>query len=241
MAAAAAAAAAGARAAAALVGRAGAWRAVQGPVHAGQGVGHTMRRAEPAVAALWRHAAGRPVTTHLAGARAALATVARPAVAVRGSGGSGGSSGWCLPSPTPSSTAEQRPAVAVPSAHLQLRRWQSTADKQQQQQRAAPPAGDGHESDTDDEEVKKLTLSERGKRLMKKYGWVAAGVYTTIYVTAFSSIALAIHEGVDMVKVFHAVHLDRIIDLHSIDPSIGASHAPAGPGRTCKAAGAAPA
>jgi len=210
---------AGARAAAALLGRTGAWRAVHGVVGAGQGVGHTLPGAEPAVAALWRHAAGRPVT-HQLWARAALATVARPAVAaVRGGCGCGW---WSLPS-TPSTTtsAEQRPAVVVPSAHLQLRRWQSTADKKQHPSQA----GDGHESDTDDEEVKKLTLSERGKRLMKKYGWVAAGVYTTIYVTAFSSIALAIHEGVDMVKVFHAVHLDRIIDLHSIDPSIGARHA----------------
>jgi hypothetical protein len=68
-----------------------------------------------------------------------------------------------------------------------------------------------------------LTATERFKDVLKKYGWVALGVHSTVYATTLSSMALLVHNGVDVVGVFKALGLDRIVDLGSLNPSLGPS------------------
>ena len=87
---------------------------------------------------------------------------------------------------------------------------------------AQPSKGSGADSSDDEaEHVKKLSATERVKRLMRKYGWVAAGVHGTVYTTTLSTIALLIHNGVDIVAVFKSIGLDRIVDLSTLNPSLG--------------------
>ena len=78
-----------------------------------------------------------------------------------------------------------------------------------------------------------LSLTERGKLVMKKYGWVAVGVYSSVYATTLGTMTLLVHNGVDIAGLFEAVGLNRLIDLHTLNPNLGketrgSGHGPAG-------------
>ena len=66
-----------------------------------------------------------------------------------------------------------------------------------------------------------MSNSQRVKHLMKRYGWVAVGTHSVVYVTTLSSIFLLIHNGVDVVGIAQQLHLDKWVSLDSVDSGAG--------------------
>lgn len=66
-----------------------------------------------------------------------------------------------------------------------------------------------------------MTATQRVKHLIKKYGWVAVGTHTTVYIGSIGTFYLLIHNGVDVVSIAKSIHLDSIVNLDDLNPAAG--------------------
>jgi len=77
------------------------------------------------------------------------------------------------------------------------------------------------EEEKDRQEMANLSFKDKVAHMTRKYGWVALGTYIGVYVTTFSSIALALMVGVDVQAVIETVGLARWIDPANLNPGAG--------------------
>jgi len=66
-----------------------------------------------------------------------------------------------------------------------------------------------------------LGFTARAKYLTKKYGWVALGTYSAVYLTSLSSIALALKLGIDPQTAIVSLGLAKWIDPANIPSGAG--------------------
>jgi hypothetical protein len=101
-----------------------------------------------------------------------------------------------------------------------------TNEKQQQQQLERPDKpdsgrGSGKFKELSEEEEAKLSFKDKVTYMTRKYGWIALGTYTGVYLTTLSSIALAIKFGVDVQSLIESLGLARWIDPANLHPEAG--------------------